>query len=42
VGAGGAGFRYLLARAFGLRGGLDLAYGSEGAAVYVTIGSALR
>ncbi len=37
---GGAGFRYLLARAFGLRGGLDFAYGTDGFAFYVTVGSA--
>jgi len=42
VGAGGAGIRYLVARAFGLRGGLDFAYGPEGAAFYVTMGSAWR
>ena len=42
VGAGGIGFRYLLARAFGVRGGIDLAYGPDGAAVYITMGSALR
>jgi hypothetical protein len=40
VGAGGAGFRYLLARAFGLRGGADLAYGTDGWAFYITMGSA--
>jgi len=40
VGAGGAGFRYLLARAIGLRAGIDLAYGTDGFAYYVTIGSA--
>jgi len=42
VGAGGAGFRYLLARAFGLRGGLDLAWGPDGGAIYITMGSAWR
>lgn len=42
IGAGGAGFRYLLARAFGVRGGLDMAYGPDGVAVYVTVGSAFR
>jgi hypothetical protein len=42
VGAGGVGFRYLLARAFGVRGGLDVAYGSDGLAFYVTMGSAWR
>jgi hypothetical protein len=40
VGGGGTGFRYLLARAFGLRGGADLAYGSDGWAFYITMGSA--
>jgi len=40
VGGGGGGFRYLLARAFGLRGGLDFAYGEDGFAFYVTTGSA--
>jgi len=40
VGAGGVGFRYLLARAYGIRGGLDFAYGEDGFAVYVTMGSA--
>lgn len=33
VGAGGMGFRYLLARASGVRGGIDLAFGPDGAAV---------
>ncbi len=42
VQAGGAGFRYLLARAFGLRAGMDLAYGKDGFAFYITTGSALR
>jgi len=42
LGAGGAGFRYLLARAFGVRGGVDVAYGPDGTAVYVTMGSAWR
>jgi len=40
VSAGGAGFRYLLARAFGMRGGMDFAYGEDGFAFYVTMGSA--
>jgi hypothetical protein len=40
LGGGGGGFRYLLARAFGLRGGLDVAYGKDGWAFYVTMGSA--
>lgn len=38
--AGGVGFRYLVARAFGLRGGLDFAYGRDGFAFYLTLGSA--
>ncbi len=42
VGAAGAGFRYLIARAFGLRGGVDLAWGSDGGAFYITMGSAWR
>lgn len=37
---GGAGFRYLIARRHGLHMGLDVAYGEEGAAVYVQLGSA--
>ena len=40
VGGGGAGVRYLLARAFGIRGGGDLAYGTDGWAFYITMGSA--
>jgi hypothetical protein len=40
VAGGGAGLRYLLARAFGLRGGLDFAWGEDGFAFYVTMGSA--
>jgi hypothetical protein len=40
VGGGGLGFRYLLARAFGMRGGVDLAWGEDGFAVYLTTGSA--
>jgi hypothetical protein len=40
TGAGGAGFRYLLARAFGIRGGLDFAWGPDGFAFYLTTGSA--
>jgi hypothetical protein len=42
VSAGGGGFRYLMARAFGLRGGLDFAWGEDGFAFYVTMGSAWR
>jgi len=40
IGGGGTGARYLLARAFGLRGGADVAYGKDGWAFYVTMGSA--
>jgi hypothetical protein len=40
VGSGGGGFRYLLARAFGLRAGIDVARGPEEWVGYVTIGSA--
>lgn len=42
VGAGGGGFHYPLARAFGVRGGIDVAWGPDGGAFYVTMGSALR
>ena len=42
VGGGGAGFRYLLARAFGVRAGGDLAWGPDGVAFYLTVGSAFR
>ena len=38
--AGGLGPRYLIARAFGLQGGVDFAYGPEGFAWYVTLGNA--
>ena len=40
VESGGMGFRYLLARAFGLRAGIDVAYSHSGWAWYVTMGSA--
>jgi hypothetical protein len=40
LGGGGGGFRYLVARAFGIRGGVDVAYGYDGWAVYFTTGSA--
>lgn len=36
---GGAGFRYLVARRHGLHTGIDVAYGEEGAAVYIQFGS---
>ena len=38
--AGGAGFRYLIARRHGLHMGLDVAAGPDGGAVYVIVGSA--
>ncbi|MHC4323679.1 MAG: BamA/TamA family outer membrane protein [Planctomycetota bacterium] len=38
--AGGAGFRYLLARQLGLRAGLDIAVGPEEAVVYIQVGQA--
>lgn len=38
--AGGAGFRYLIARRLGLRVGLDLAVGPEDTVLYMGIGSA--
>ncbi len=37
---GGAGFRYELARAYGLHAGLDFAVGPDNTAVYIQIGSA--
>ena len=37
---GGVGFRYELARAYGLHAGLDLAFGPDNTAVYIQIGSA--
>lgn len=40
VDAGGFGFRYLLARAFGLRSGIDVGYGPDGWTWYMTFGSA--
>ena len=40
VESGGMGFRYLLARAFGLRAGIDVAYSHSGWAWYTTMGSA--
>jgi hypothetical protein len=42
VAAGGGGFRYLIARAFGMRAGVDVAYGEDGFAFYITTGSAWR
>jgi len=38
-GAGGAGFRYLIAKKYDLRVGLDFAVGPEEGAVYVTVGT---
>jgi hypothetical protein len=38
-GAGGFGFRYLVAREYDLRAGIDVAAGPEDEAVYVTIGT---
>jgi hypothetical protein len=42
VGAGGVGFRYLVARKLNLYAGLDVARGSEDTAFYLTAGSAWR
>jgi hypothetical protein len=36
----GGGFRYLLARMFGLKMGIDVAFGPEDWAVYMVIGTA--
>ena len=38
--AGGGGFRYELARRYGMHVGLDVAYGPDGAAYYIQWGSA--
>lgn len=38
--AGGTGFRYELARKYGIHAGLDVAFGPDGPAIYVQIGSA--
>ena len=40
--AGGAGFRYLIARKLNMYAGLDLAQGPEKTAIYLTVGSAWR
>lgn len=40
--AGGAGFRYLIARRFGLRVGLDVAVGPEDTVVHMGVGSAWK
>ncbi len=37
---GGFGFRYELARKYGIHAGLDLALGPDNTAIYVQIGSA--
>ena len=42
VTAGGAGFRYLVARRLGLYAGLDIARGPEDTAIYIQAGSAWR
>ena len=43
VGAGGTGFRYLIARKLGLGYGLDFAFGPDGEfAVYIQAGGAWR
>ena len=42
VTAGGAGFRYLVARRLGLYAGLDIAKGPEDTAIYIQAGSAWR
>jgi len=42
VGAGGVGFRYLVARKLGMYAGLDVARSSTGSAVYIQVGSAWR
>jgi len=40
VTTGGGGFRYELARRYGLHGGLDVAHGPDETAIYVQVGSA--
>jgi len=35
---GGAGFRYELAREYGLHAGLDVAFGPDNAAIYIVLG----
>lgn len=40
VGSGGVGFRYELARKFGLHAGVDVAYSRTGTAVYFQVGNA--
>lgn len=38
---GGAGFRYLIARQYGLRTGIDVAFSEHEQAVYCNVGSGL-
>lgn len=40
VSAGGAGLRYEIARKYGLHAGFDVAWGRDGTAVYIQVGSA--
>jgi len=40
IGTGGAGFRYELARRYGIHAGVDLAFGPDETAIYVQMGSA--
>jgi hypothetical protein len=42
VAAAGAGFRYLIARRFGLKAGLDAAWSSDDYGVYIQVGTAWR
>ena len=37
---GGTGFRYELARKYGLHAGLDVAFGPDETAIYIQVGSA--
>ncbi len=37
--AGGMGFRYLIAKDYGLRMGVDVAYGDDEATIYITVGT---
>jgi hypothetical protein len=37
--AGGVGFRYLIAERYGLRMGVDLAYGDDEVTVYISVGT---
>ena len=38
--AGGAGFRYEIARKYGIHMGVDVAFGPDNTAVYIQVGSA--